>query len=477
MILQNAILPDILLVLFPFIVLALRIFASKHEKLQWYAANIVLFAVFIWQNCLLLGNTQIYLSNWKIDTFGIFMREVFVLGSICALWFAKDYFDHASTGKARLKEFPEFIATMGFATLGGVIVVSANDLITLFIGLELATIPMYALTAWNKKDSEGSEAAVKFILMGSAATAFELFGFSYLYGFAGSLNMPQIATEVAKNASSPLLWISVLFLISGVGFKLTLFPFHTWAPDVYDGAPTPVTALLSVTSKAVAIAFVAVLVFGPFAAVQQTVAPFLALLAGLTLLAGNLGALKQSKLRRFMAYSSISQAGYILVAVLGPETNAKFAIVYYLFLYTFANYLAFFIFGIVGQNRKEDFVSLRGLSKQNLTLAIGLVVALMSLAGIPPLAGFFGKFHLFFAAAETKHYALVTFAVLNNVLALYYYIQVLKAAWIDKPEVEPCALQITCRQKAAVIILMIGVIACGFVPMLANNLFAGLRMM
>lgn len=473
---QFAILPDILLVLFPFVVLAVRLFASKHEKLQWYVANILLIAVFVLLNCQLLGNTQMYLSNWKIDTFGIFMREVFVLGAICAIWFAKDYFDHDCAGKARLKELPEFIATVGFATLGGAIVVSACDLITVFIGLELATIPMYALTAWNKKDSEGSEAAVKFILMGSAATAFELFGFSYLYGFAGTLNMQQIASVTASNPTSPLLWISVLFLVSGVGFKLTLFPFHTWAPDVYDGAPTPVTALLSVTSKAVAIAFMAVLVFGPFAAVQNTIAPFLALLAALTLFAGNLGALKQSRLRRFMAYSSISQAGYILVALLGPATNAKFAIVYYLFLYTFANYLAFFIFGIVGQNRKEDFVSLRGLSKQNLTLAVGLVVALMSLAGIPPLAGFFGKFHLFFAAAETKHYALVTFAVLNNVLALYYYIQVLKSAWIDVPETEPAPLQINCRQRTVVVVLTVAVIALGFIPVLANNLFAGLRL-
>lgn len=472
---QNPLIPDILLLLFPLAMLLLRLVCPKRERLHWLFANIALAVIFIYQNCLLLSGPHFYLSNWKVDSFGIFVREVLTLGAFCAIWFSKDYFTHDAAGKPRLKEFPEFVSIIGFATFGGVVVVSACDLLTLFIGLELATIPMYALTAWNKRDAEGAEAAVKFILMGSVATAFELFGLSYLYGFSGSLFLQEIAAAVSLHPASPLLWVGVLFLICGVGFKLTLFPFHVWAPDVYEGAPTPVTALLSVTSKAVAILFLVVMFYGPFAAIQYDAAPFLALLAALTLFAGNLGALKQTKLRRFMAYSSISQAGYILVALLGPKQDAQSAIIFYLLLYTFANYLAFFVFGIVGRDRREDFASLRGLSKDNPTLAVALVVALMSLAGIPPLAGFFGKLQLFFSAAEGKQYALITFAVLNNVLALYYYIQILKSAWIDEPEGETPKIQVSARQKLTVAVLMILVIACGFLPFLSNNIVAGLR--
>jgi NADH-quinone oxidoreductase subunit N len=371
-----------------------------------------------------------------------------------------------------MHQIAEFIGAIAFATFGGVTVVSACDMLTFFLGLEIATIPMYALTAWNKKDQLGSEAATKYILMGSVATAFELFGFSYLYGFAGSLHFGDIQQAVAAG-TSPLLWVAVLFLFCGIGFKLTLFPFYTWAPDVYEGAPTPVTAVLSVTSKATAIAFLVVLVFGPFAPIQEQIAPFIALLAGTTLFVGNLGALKQSRLRRFMAYSSIAQAGYIMVALLGPATTAKTAIIYYLFVYAVSNYLAFFIFGIIGHHREETFASLRGLSKQNPSLAIALAISMFSLAGIPPLAGFFGKFHLFFSGASTGHYMLVAFAVLNNVLALFYYIQLIKSAWVEDHDGHLSPLRLTRRQRGVIVALSIAVVALGFIPFLSNNIFAG----
>jgi NADH-quinone oxidoreductase subunit N len=188
---------------------------------------------------------------------------------------------------------------------------------------------------------------------------------------------------------------------------------------------------------------------------------------------GNLGALKQSRLRRFMAYSSIAQAGYIMVALLGPATTAKTAIVYYLFVYAVSNYLAFFIFGIIGHHREETFASLRGLSKQNPSLAIALAISMFSLAGIPPLAGFFGKFHLFFSGASTGHYMLVAFAVLNNVLALFYYIQLIKSAWVEDHDGHLSPLRLTRRQRGVIVALSIAVVALGFIPFLSNNIFAG----
>jgi NADH-quinone oxidoreductase subunit N len=281
----------------------------------------------------------------------------------------------------------------------------------------------------------------------------------------------EIAAKVVLNPSSPLLWISVLFLLSGIGFKLTLFPFHTWAPDVYEGAPTPVTAILSVTSKAVAISFVSLLVFCPLYGIKEQMAPFLSLLAGITLFVGNLGALKQYKLRRFMAYSSISQAGYLLIAVLGPFELALSSIVYYLFIYAFSNFLAFFIFGVIERNRPETFDSLRGLSKESPFLAVALAIALFSLAGIPPLAGFLGKFQLFYSAAQSHHYILITFAILNNVLALYYYIQILKSAWVDPPDSSLFHLIVNLRQKIWIFLLSIAILFGAMLPFLNDNIF------
>ncbi|MBO7384397.1 MAG: NADH-quinone oxidoreductase subunit N [Fibrobacter sp.] len=468
------IIPDLLLLAFPFIVIGSRLFCDFRSKVPWRIANIGLILIFALLNLIPLatGDGQFFISNWRVDDFGVLMREVLVLSAILGVWLSKDYFEHGADGKPQMHQIAEFIGAIAFATFGGITVVSACDTLTFFLGLEIATIPMYALTAWNKKDQMGSEAATKYILMGSVATAFELFGFSYLFGFAGGLRFSEIQAAVAAGPT-PLLWVAVLFLFCGIGFKLTLFPFYTWAPDVYEGAPTPVTAVLSVTSKATAVAFLAVLVYGPLAPIQEQIAPLIALLAGVTLFVGNLGALKQSRLRRFMAYSSIAQAGYIMVALLGPAEIGKTAIVYYLFVYAVSNYLAFFVFGIIGHHREETFASLRGLSKQNPYLAIALAISMFSLAGIPPLAGFFGKFHLFFSGATTGHYTLVTFAVLNNVLALFYYIQLIKSAWVDEPDGRLSPLRLTKRQRAVVFLLSVSVVCIGFLPFLSDNVFAG----
>ena len=471
---SHFLIPDLLLLIFPFIVIGSRLFCNAQSKMPWRIANFGFIAIFILLNFIPLasGEGRFFISNWRIDDFGVLMREVLLVSAILGMWFAKDYFEHGADGKPQMHQIAEFIGAIAFATFGGVTVVSACDMLTFFLGLEIATIPMYALTAWNKKDQLGSEAATKYILMGSVATAFELFGFSYLYGFAGSLHFSEIQTAVASG-TSPLVWVAVPFLFCGIGFKLTLFPFYTWAPDVYEGAPTPVTAVLSVTSKATAIAFLVVLVFGPLAPIQEQIAPLIALMAGTTLFVGNLGALKQSRLRRFMAYSSIAQAGYIMVALLGPAATAKTAIIYYLFVYAVSNYLAFFVFGIIGHHREETFASLRGLSKQNPSLAISLAISMFSLAGIPPLAGFFGKFHLFYSGASTGHYMLVAFAVLNNVLALFYYIQLIKSAWVDEPDGHLTPLRLTRRQRAVIVALSIAVVALGFLPFLSNNIVAG----
>ena len=193
----------------------------------------------------------------------------------------------------------------------------------------------------------------------------------------------------------------------------------------------------------------------------------------LSITVANLFAIRQKDLKRFMAYSSIAQAGYIMVALLGEPVMAKTAIIYYLFVYAVSNYLAFFVFGIIGHHREETFSSLRGLSKQNPSLAIALAISMFSLAGIPPLAGFFGKFHLFFSGATTGHYGLIAFAVLNNVLALFYYLQLVKSAWVDEPDGHLNPLRLTRRQRGVIILLSCAVIILGALPFLSDNIFSG----
>jgi NADH-quinone oxidoreductase subunit N len=332
---------------------------------------------------------------------------------------------------------------------------------------------MYFLVAWNKLSSKGSEAALKYALMGSIATAVLLFGMGYLYGFAGSLSYTDISNAVHNTSGTnlELLLIAVLFIVMGVGFKLTLFPFHTWAPDVYEGAPTPITAYLSVTSKAVALVFLGVLVYGPLAEMGFVFRFIFSVLAMSTIFIGNLGALRQSRLRRFMAYSSIAQAGYILTGLCGEAHLGASSFIYYLFLYAFSNYLMFFLIGIIGKNRTESFDSLAGLSKENPLLAVLFAISAFSLAGIPPLAGFIGKWMVFASAASVGNYALVGFAAINSVIALYYYLQIIKAAWVSEVNESLPPVHVSIWQKITLAFLGFAVLFFGVAPWLHSYIY------
>jgi NADH-quinone oxidoreductase subunit N len=300
--------------------------------------------------------------------------------------------------------------------------------------------------------------------MGALATGFAIFGYSLLYGCAGSLSFEAIAAYGSANRQDPMLGLGVLFVLAAIGFKLTLFPFHMWAPDVYEGASTPVTAFLSVSSKAAAVGFLVTLLYGPFAPLHGQLQLPILIVASFTMVVGNLGAMRQKNLRRFMAYSSIAQAGYILMAMAGFAPFAKSAIIYYLLVYAAANYATFFIISIVGRNQDETFSSLRGLAKQSPALGVALMLAMFSLAGIPPLAGFAGKFLLFASAAKEGFYFFVVFAALNSTISLYYYLLLVKEAYILQPAGEVQPLKVTFVQRSSIINLTMAMILLGLVP-------------
>jgi NADH-quinone oxidoreductase subunit N len=244
---------------------------------------------------------------------------------------------------------------------------------------------------------------------------------------------------------------------------------------VYDGSPTPVTAFISVSSKAVAIAFLLILVYGPLAPLHSYLQPILLILAGATMTVGNLGAMKQKRLRRFMAYSSIAQAGYIIMAMAGGAEVARSSIIYYLFVYTAANYAIFFIISIVGRDGSEEFKSLQGMGKRNPVLAAVLMLTLFSLGGIPPLAGFMGKFLLFASAAQQGFYNMVIFAALNSTVSLYYYLLLVKEAYIIQPATSSGPLVTDNIQRATLLLLTSATILLGLMPMFSSNILAVIR--
>jgi len=458
---------DCAFILLPFLVLALGLFSQRGSIALANAGSTALFLLYAGFSIgeFESANFNASLFTWHVNGLGILVRELLLLSFLFASILSSNY---------NLRNKPEFLSAMLFVAVGGMLVVSARELLSLFIGLELATMPMYFLVGWNKLSSKGSEAALKYVLMGSIATAVLLFGMGYLYGFTGSLLFSDIFNAVHNTTSEDLnlLLIAVLFIVVGVGFKLSLFPFHTWAPDVYEGAPTPITAYLSVSSKATALVFLGVLVYGPLADLGFVFRLIFSVLAMATIFIGNLGALKQSRLRRFMAYSSIAQAGYILIGLCGSTRLGAASFIYYLFLYAFSNYLMFFLIGIIGKNRTESFDSLKGLSKESPLLAVMFAISAFSLAGIPPLAGFIGKWMVFASAASAGNYMLVAFASINSVIALYYYLQIIKAAWVSEASDDLPPVQVHAWQKAILVFLGIAVLFLGVAPWLHSYIYA-----
>jgi NADH-quinone oxidoreductase subunit N len=473
---MTLLLPDLLLLLLGALVMAVDLIrhqslSSASFHLSW-AGLLIIFLVLI---ALPYGRETVYLGTYKVTGTSLLFKQVFVLSALCTVLLSRTYFSPGGNARGPLRYRSEFCFIVLLCTYGMFAVVSATNLLTLFIGMELATIPLYVLSGYQKEDSLSVEAATKYIIMGTLSTGLLLYGYSFLYGCAGSLRFEAIFAFARSSPSDPLLRLGVLFVLAAIGFKLTIFPFHMWSPDVYDGSPTPVTAFISVSSKAVAIAFLLILVYGPLLPLHSYLQPLLLILAGATMTVGNLGALKQKRLRRFMAYSSIAQAGYIIMAMAGEAGTALSAIIYYLFVYAAANYAIFFIISIVGRDGCEEFASLQGMGKQNPVLAAVLMLTIFSLGGIPPLAGFMGKFLLFAAAARQGFYSMVIFAALNSTVSLYYYLLLVKEAYIIQPATGSGPLVTDHIQRTSLLLLTSAMILLGLMPLFSSNILAVVR--
>lgn len=460
---DSVLFPDTLLLTSAFAVLGLDLFRPRARRaaflLAW-AGPLLVFALLLLQTG---HQEQIFWGGYAVNGRGFLFKQFFALAALFTILLTVPYF-HTRRARPPICCQGEFHAIILFATCGMFLVVSAVDLLTLLVGMEIATIPLYALCGFRKGCPLASEAAAKYVIMGGISTAMAVFGYSLLYGGAGSLRFDAVLSFASRQPDSPLLLMAVLFILAGAGFKLALCPFHMWAPDVYQGAPLPVTAFLSVSSKATAVSFLAVLFFGPLAPLVTRLTPAFLLLAAITMTAGNLGAMKQTNLLRFMAYSSIAQAGYMLLAFVGRDAMAQTAAYYYLLVYGAANFVVFFIIAIVTRSDNEEVRALRGLSRNHPALAALLMLSMFSLAGIPPLAGFTGKFMLFAVAAREGYYWMVLFAALNSTISLYYYLLLIKEAYIVAPEQETTAVAATTVQTAALLPLAAAMLLFGILP-------------
>lgn len=318
-----------------------------------------------------------------------------------------------------------------FSTLIGMnFMISSGDFLMLYLGLELATIPLAALAAYTHHQTKSAEAGVKLILTSALSSGVLLFGISLVYGSTGSIYFDKI-TELYTN--SPMQVLALIFFFTGMAFKLSLVPFHLWTADVYEGAPINVTSYLSVISKGASAFILIIVMFTVFHAITPIWKNIIYLIAVVTMTVGNLFALRQKNMKRFLAFSSIAQAGFILLGIIGGNAMGMTSVVYFVLVYIFSNLGAFGVVSAIStMTGKESMDDYDGLYATNPKLSLLMMLSLFSLAGIPPVAGFFGKFFLFASAASSGYYWLVFIAVLNATISLYYYLLVVKAMFINK---------------------------------------------
>ena len=372
------------------------------------------------------GVTQLagFSGSVTVDGFGIFFNWIFLAAAILVAVASYQYLEIAG------EHHGEYYGLILFAQCGMYFLATGTDLVTLFIGLELMALCFYVMVGFLRGDKRSNEAAMKYLLLGAFSSGFLAYGFSVMYGLAGSTKLADITMAIeARPAWDPVVFLALVTTAVGLLFKIAVVPFHMWAPDAYEGAPTTVTAYLSVASKAASIAFLLRIFLGPLASARQAWEPLLAVVAVATLTIGNLAAINQTNIKRLLAYSSISHAGYMLLGLVAGNQTGINGIAVYVMVYTFMTLGAFLV--VVALRRKhilgEDLDDFAGLMHKSPGYAVLMLIFLLSLAGIPPTAGFLGKYYIFLALIQTGHYALAVVATLYVAVAIYYYFKIVKS--------------------------------------------------
>jgi len=386
----------------------------------------------------------------------------------------------------------EYFAMLLFGTIGMLLLVSTEELLTMFVALELTSISLYVLAAFHKHALRSQEAALKYFLFGAIASAFLLFGLSYIYGLTGATNLREIGPALAGKGTSPLLALGLLCVLVGLGFKVAMVPFHLWAPDAYEGAPTPVTAFIATGSKVASVFVLVKVLYIGFAGAagsaswsgwQSGWAMLIGVAAMASMILGNFAAIVQRNVKRLLAYSSIAHAGYILVGLVAASATGASSVLFYVIVYAITNLGAFGVVAALSARAGGDAMeNFDGMAKRAPFLSLLMLVFVLSLAGVPPLGGFFGKFYLFAAAvkADAEHFGLlwlVVLGILMSAVSLYYYLVLLKHFYIH-PAKDGSRIATSPHVNVALAVCAAGVVALGVWPepilALLNRLVLGL---
>lgn len=377
-------------------------------------------------NIIVMGG--MFISNH----FTSFTKILVLAGAVFAIFMANGYYKN--NHKYMVAEFPVLIM---LATAGMLFMISANDLLSLYMSLELQSLSLYILAAINRNNIKSSEAGLKYFVLGALASGIMLYGVSLIYGFSGTSNFSKLAALYANpQAVLPVgIIVGLVLVIIGICFKISAVPFHMWTPDVFEGAPLPVTSFFSVAPKIAAVSLLLSVLYYPFANLVPQWQQIVILIAALSILVGAFGAICQTNIKRLMAYSGIGHIGYILVGVAGASIEGVRGVLIYLFIYMTLTLGMFACIMIIKlkESAAEDIYSFAGLAKTKPILAIAIAIILLSMAGIPPFAGFFGKFFVFYAAVKAGLYGLAVLGVLASVVAAFYYLRIIKIMYFDEP--------------------------------------------
>jgi NADH-quinone oxidoreductase subunit N len=460
--------PELAITAIAIFLLMMQVFARRYQDLIGYVAFIgvaVVLLIVLFQPPAFQAQAvvQTFSGLWTADNFSRFFKLIFLLGTgltiLISIKFVK---------QERLPQ-GEYYALLLMATLGMMVMASSADLMPIFLGLELMSISLYVLAGYARTKQLSNESALKYFLLGSFATGFLLYGIALIYGATGTTNIQGIAAYIMRyDFSSVLLSIGMVLLVVGFGFKLAAVPFHMWTPDVYQGAPTPVTAFMSAGPKAAAFAAFLRVFLDALPALHAHWIMLIWVLAVMTMTVGNIIALVQNNIKRMLAYSSIAHAGYMLVGFVAGSSDG---ILFYMLAYTLMNIGAFAIITYLS-GRGDERVTLSdyaGIGYRHPIAAVALSLFLFSLAGIPPTAGFMGKFYIFSAAIQAGYLWLAIIGVLNSVVSVYYYLKVTVAMYMKAPEeaaVEAAAPAVSPTLAAAVAISVYGVFQMGIFPSL-----------
>lgn len=459
-----AIMPETILSVVGMALLLINVFVPSEKKgyLAWLslAGIIVTFFTVVsgW------GNPQEGFSGSVLqDNFSLFFKGIFLVAGALSVLITDQYLDREGCNHG------EIYPLMLFATVGMMLMAAGTDLMTIFIGLEIMSICLYVLAGFNRDNLKSNEAGLKYFLLGAFSTGFLLYGMALTYGATGTTKLAKIAAYATQNgmvANNPLLLVGMLLMATGFAFKVAAAPFHMWTPDVYEGAPTPVTAFMSVGPKAAGFAaFLRVLIIA-----MPTLKPewtgLLWVLAVLTMTVGNITALYQRNIKRMLAYSSIAHAGYILVGFTAGNSVGTAGVMFYMLTYAFMNIGAFAILILAG--RKGDsgntLDDMTGFGYKHPILGVVMTIFLFSLAGIPPAAGFVGKFYLFSGAIQAGYFWLAIIGVLNSAASVYYYLRVMVYMYMKEPVEDFGWLQVTPAFALCLLVSVAGVLIPGISP-------------